>query len=102
MLISPVSTFFLFSLSSSASYVDLTLEDSARLLRFRRFPCGQPQRHSEPSEETHKLFLHTAGRIERPAARGKAGEGGSGVLEQQLRMRRREKQIDFEALKSTG
>ena len=52
----------------------------------RPLTCKHPKPHSKPQRLTYGQQIRTAGRIERPAACGGAGEGGGGVLEQQLRV----------------
>jgi len=101
-LISTVSTFFLSFLSSSFSFLDLVHEDLARSLHLRPSPCEQQQRHRESHKGANKRFHRTAAGsngLLRAAGSGKAAAarsssscgGGEG-----------EKQIDLEALKSTG
>jgi hypothetical protein len=63
VLISTVSAFFLSSLSSSFSRLNLVHEGPARSLRLHPLPCEQPQRHSESCKEANKQFLHAPGRI---------------------------------------
>ena len=156
VLISTVSAFFLSSLSSSFSRLNLVHVGPARSLRLCSLPCEQPQRHSKSCEKANTQLLRAAagsnvllrvarggerspgiaqdaaeeryegatlpsppfpsscapattdgqgvsgrdlmipqhsGRIERPAARGGAGEGGGGVLEQRSGGDEGEKQI---------
>ena len=56
VLISTVSTFFLSTLSSSFSCLDLVLEDPARSLRLLPLPCEQQQPHSESCKGANKQF----------------------------------------------
>ena len=52
------------------------------------FPTRHPQTQRALVRGGQTAAAPRSGRIERPAARGGAGEGGGGVLEQQLRTRR--------------
>ena len=62
VLISTVSTFFLSTLSSSFSCLDLVHEDPARSLRLRPLPCEQQQRHRESHKGANRrLFLAAPG-----------------------------------------
>ena len=82
VLISTVSTFFLSSLSSSFSCLNLVHEDPARSLRLRPLPCEQQQPHSESCKGANKQLFRTAAGsngLLRALGRGKAG---SGALEQ--------------------
>ena len=102
VLISTVSTFFLSSLSSSFSCLDLVHEDFTRSLRLRPLPCEQQQPHSESCKGANRRFLHAApgsngmlrvlraesGRRRRPGGCSRRREGG--------------KSCGVEALRSTG
>ena len=92
VLISTVSTFFLSTLSSSFSCLDLVHEDPARSLRLRPLPCEQQQRHSESRKETNKQF--------RRAAAGSNGvlrvlrvESGRHATSRRLQQEARERQV---------
>ena len=81
VLISTVSTFFLSSLSSSFSCLNLVHDDPARSLRLRPLPCEQQQPHSESCKGANRrLFLAAAG-SNGPLRAARGGERAPGVAQ---------------------
>ena len=81
VLISTVSTFFLSSLSSSFSCLDLVHEDPARSLRLRPLPCEQQQRHRESHKGANRRFLHTAAGSNGTLRAARGGERAPGIAQ---------------------
>ena len=81
VLISTVSIFFLSSLSSSFSCLNLVHEDPARSLRLRPLPCKQQQPHSESCKGANKQFLRAAAGSNGLLRAARGGERAPGVAE---------------------
>jgi len=81
VLISTVSIFFLSSLSSSFSCLNLVHEDPARSLRLRPLPCKQQQPHSESCKGANKQFLRAAAGSNGLLRAARGGERASGVAQ---------------------
>jgi len=81
VLISTVSIFFLSSLSSSFSCLNLVHEDPARSLRLRPLPCKQQQPHSESCKGGNKQFLRAAAGSTGLLRAARGGERASGVAQ---------------------
>ena len=81
VLISTVSTFFLSTLSSSFSCLDLVLEDPARSLRLRPLPCEQQQRHRESHKGANRRFVRAATGANGTLRAARGGERAPGVAQ---------------------
>ena len=81
VLISTVSTFFLSTLSSSFSCLDLVLEDPARSLRLRPLPCEQQQRHRESHKGANRRFVRAATGSNGTLRVARGGERAPGVAQ---------------------
>ena len=78
VLISTVSTFFLSTLSSSFSCLDLVLEDPARSLRLRPLPCEQRQPHDQARKGANKQLFRTAAGSNGPLRVARGRRAGAG------------------------
>jgi hypothetical protein len=81
VLISTVSTFFLSSLSSSFSCLNLVHDDPARSLRLRPLPCEQQQPHSESCKGANRRLFLAAPGSNGPLRAARGGERAPGVAQ---------------------